>query len=66
MRQILEAVNYCHNSNIVHRNIKPSCILLASCENSAPIKITGFGMAVQLVEPGRMVMQGKANMYICT
>ena len=48
MRQILDAIRYCHKLNIIHRDIKPHCILLSSNENSAPIKIGGFGIAIEL------------------
>lgn len=48
MRQILEAVRYCHDQNIIHRDLKPHCILLSSKENSAPIKVGGFGIAIEL------------------
>ena len=50
MRQILEALRYCHENDIIHRDIKPHCILLANKENSAPIKLGGFGVAIQLPE----------------
>ena len=50
MRQILEAIRYCHESNIIHRDIKPHCVLLSSKENSAPIKLGGFGISVELPE----------------
>ncbi|XP_064614750.1 peripheral plasma membrane protein CASK-like isoform X3 [Liolophura sinensis] len=52
MRQILEALRYCHVNGIIHRDLKPHCVLLASKENSAPIKLGGFGVAVQLPESG--------------
>lgn len=59
MRQILEAVRYCHSNNIVHQDIKPHCILLASKENSAPVKISGFRAAVQLgAETGYCIQKG--------
>ncbi|XP_052784651.1 peripheral plasma membrane protein CASK-like [Mya arenaria] len=54
IRQILEAVRYCHANNIIHRDLKPHCVLLASTENSAPVKIGGFGVAVQLPETGKI------------
>ena len=54
MRQILEALRYCHANEIVHRDLKPHCVLLASKENSAPVKLGGFGMAVQLPEDGKI------------
>uniref|UniRef100_A0A1B6C0X7 Peripheral plasma membrane protein CASK n=1 Tax=Clastoptera arizonana TaxID=38151 RepID=A0A1B6C0X7_9HEMI len=48
MRQLLEALRYCHENDIIHRDIKPHCVLLASKENSAPVKLGGFGVAIQL------------------
>ncbi|XP_050294146.1 peripheral plasma membrane protein CASK isoform X3 [Anthonomus grandis grandis] len=60
MRQILEALRYCHENDIIHRDISPESILLATKENSAPVKLGGFGIAVQLPDkhfnnvPGRV------------
>ncbi len=48
MRQILDAIRYCHQNNIIHRDIKPHCVLLSSRENSAPIKLGGFGISIEL------------------
>ncbi|XP_076324252.1 peripheral plasma membrane protein CASK-like [Tachypleus tridentatus] len=48
MRQILDAVRYCHHNDIIHRDINPQCILLATRENSAPVKMEGFSSAIQL------------------
>ncbi|KAG8230172.1 hypothetical protein J437_LFUL006104, partial [Ladona fulva] len=50
MRQVVEALMYCHENDIVHRDVKPHCILLANKENSAPVKLGGFSVAVQLVD----------------
>lgn len=48
MRQIFEALRYCHENDIIHRDIKPENALLATKENSAPVKLGGFGVAIQL------------------
>ncbi|XP_050429430.1 peripheral plasma membrane protein CASK isoform X3 [Adelges cooleyi] len=48
MRQTLDAIRYCHENDIIHRDIKPHCVLLATKENSAPVKLGGFGVAIQL------------------
>lgn len=48
MRQILEALRYCHENDIIHRDLKTQCALLAGKENSAPVKLRSFGVAVQL------------------
>ncbi|GAU89371.1 hypothetical protein RvY_01927 [Ramazzottius varieornatus] len=48
MRQVIDALNYCHTNNIIHRDLKPHCIVLATRENSAPVKLGGFGHAMEL------------------
>lgn len=48
MRQILEALRYCHENDILHRDVRPACCLLASIDNSAPVKLGGFGVSIQL------------------
>ena len=58
MRQIMEAIRYCHENDIIHRDIKPHCILLASKENCSPVKVGGFGVAVQL-QNGKVVSSRK-------
>lgn len=30
MRQILSAVRYCHQRDVIHRDIRPHCVLLAT------------------------------------
>lgn len=40
--------------------LQPHCVLLASKENSAPVKLGGFGVAIQLGESG-LVAGGAVN-----
>lgn len=44
MRQVFQAVAYCHGMNIVHRDLKPENLLLEGSEGtSAMIKVIDFG-----------------------
>ena len=47
MKQILQAVCYCHSMNIVHRDLKPENILIVKRMKNGchPIKIIDFGTA---------------------
>ena len=63
MRQILEALRYCHQAGVIHRDIKPHCVLLASRENSAPIKLGGFGLAVRTQEQQLQQQQSPSSRH---
>jgi calcium-dependent protein kinase len=43
IKQILMAVNYCHEQNIVHRDLKPENILFVSESADAKLKVIDFG-----------------------
>ena len=58
LRQILEALKYCHSKKVVHGNVRPQCLLLANKENSASVKLGGFGNALDLSEEGN-IPEGK-------
>ena len=44
LKQILQAVTYCHQRNIAHRDIKPANILLQN-KNQLTVKLIDFGAA---------------------
>ena len=48
MRQILSAVAYCHERNVVHRDLKLENILLETNSPSSMLKIIDFGTAKRL------------------
>ncbi|KAK1555293.1 hypothetical protein Q3G72_024589 [Acer saccharum] len=50
-RQIVNVVHACHFMGVMHRDLKPENFLLASRDEDAPIKATGFGLSV-FIEPG--------------
>ena len=45
IRQILDALAYCHSKNIVHRDIKPENILFKSPQKRSPLCLVDFGLA---------------------
>ena len=45
IRDILDAIAYCHSKEIVHRDLKPENFLFATEAEDAPIKIIDFGLS---------------------
>ena len=50
MKQIITAVLYCHQNNIVHRDIKSENILFASKKPDAMVKLIDFGISMKYEE----------------
>lgn len=46
--QVLRAMNYLRNKNILHRDLKPENIMIDSCGNAPFIKIIDFGFSLDL------------------
>lgn len=41
-------MRFCHENEIIHRDIRPAQVRLVTEDNSAPVKLGGFGSAIQL------------------
>ncbi|KAJ4989371.1 CAMK rad53 protein kinase [Stagonosporopsis vannaccii] len=50
IRQVLKGVQYLHDHDVVHRDLKPDNILMTSLDNGARVVITDFGHARFLPE----------------
>ena len=48
MKQIFEALDYCHSKRIIHRDIKPENLLVCKNGRLSTLKITSFGLALRL------------------
>ena len=64
MRQVLEAIKYCHAKNIIHGDLQPHYLLLANRENSAPVKLSGFGCAAELDQMGNVSEGSSVNLHL--
>ncbi|XP_039273130.1 calcium/calmodulin-dependent protein kinase type II delta chain-like isoform X5 [Styela clava] len=48
IQQIIESINHCHQNSIVHRDVKPENLLLASKQKGAIVKLADFGLAIEV------------------
>ncbi|KAJ8372646.1 hypothetical protein AAFF_G00280620 [Aldrovandia affinis] len=48
IQQVLESVHHCHVHGIVHRDMKPENLLLASKMKGAAVKLADFGLAIEV------------------
>lgn len=54
MKQLLEALSYCHNNNISHKDLKPENILLENKKDIESIKLIDFGTAQKFEKNKKM------------
>ena len=57
IKQIFEAIRYCHLNDIIHRDLTPMCVLLQNKEIKAPVKLGRFGLAIKCTD-GQTIQAG--------
>ena len=45
MTEILSAIAYCHEKDIIHRDVKPENILFVDKSETSPLKLIDFGLS---------------------
>jgi calcium-dependent protein kinase len=64
MKQIINAVFYCHTQGIVHRDIKSDNILFLYDKIDSPIKLIDFGISVRLEKDTKLKDKTGTVLYI--
>ncbi|CAD8185028.1 unnamed protein product [Paramecium octaurelia] len=64
MKQILSAINYCHNEKIVHRDLKPENLLYESDKENSMLKIIDFGTSKEFVPKQKLNQKLGITTYI--
>ncbi|KAH8741613.1 calmodulin-domain protein kinase 2 [Cryptosporidium ryanae] len=54
MKDVFNAIAYCHRLNVAHRDLKPENFLFLTSDPDSPLKLIDFGLAARF-EPGRMM-----------
>jgi len=53
-RNMLEAIDYCHNNSVAHCDMKPKNLLLVSKDDDSHIKLADFGFATRVYAPNSL------------
>jgi len=56
-KKLLVAVNYCHEQNIVHCDLKPKNLVLLTKSDDSSIKLADFGFATRFYGPNSLTKQ---------
>jgi len=51
IKQIIEAINYCHKFKVVHRDLKPDNLIISE---SMEVKLIDFGLSNRINKPNRV------------
>lgn len=63
-RVMCQAMEYCHENHVCHRDLKPDNILLVSRQNDTNIKIVDFGFAKKAIKSNSLSTQCGTPAYI--
>ena len=63
-KQILSAINYCHQHNVIHRDLKPENILLNNDTKDPQITLIDFGQAVRIDPSSNLKEKSGTSYYI--
>jgi calcium-dependent protein kinase len=62
IKQVLSAINYCHQRNIVHRDLKPENLLLDKDSVNPKVTIIDFGTS-GIIDPAKKMSQKFGTPY---
>lgn len=64
MTDLLKAIIYCHNHNIVHRDIKAENILFEDKDISSPCKLIDFGISLKFTKDAKLKDKTGTILYV--